>query len=415
MSPTNRPPAAGKLTGSLVFLVIVLLLVGGIILWYYMQEARRRNDQGEQLVADLHELPPGRIDAFNQGGDRRRGFVQDNPSWKDRLEKAEDEWLGRTLDGLEGQAADPAAALAELRRLVLGCEEGSARRFREQVRQALDRAVEAAAGRSAALLDGDAVGALDLARCCLEPFGAEPPAALTEARRRALARCVRGLTGRLEMTTPDDAKAAAAWLKDRQAVERAAGSEVEPLRQAEGRWLDATVAAVLADPEAGATKEPAATFARIAEARSLYADWFAAHPGAERNLAAGEGRFLQAVVDRAVGEAERLRGPMAASVLLHKTAAVCAAPLQRHPGPADRLREARRKAVQAALDAARREARGLIERDRFQAAAAVAERLHKELRDDAEAVGGADALIRFRDECGYLADLARQAGKADPP
>jgi hypothetical protein len=286
-----------------------------------------------------------------------------------------------------------------------------------QVKEAVARAAGSAAEQTAGLLGRDDVQALDLAGRCLAPFledKEDPPTALTEARQRALDHCVKGLTARLQQVPVDDGIAITGWRKDRQAAEKAARSTVEPLRQAEGRWLDETVAAVLKDVEPQAAQQPEQVFARLERTRTTYAELFADHPETVKTLTAGEGRCLQAVVDLAVAEASKQVNPAAASARLRMTATTCARLFERHEGPAKTLREARRAAVNAALQKAGTEARTLFKADRIQAAASLTERLYKDFGPDAEAVGLAGAVIRFRDEWGYLADLARQAGKLDP-
>jgi hypothetical protein len=313
--------------------------------------------------------------------------------------------------------ADPAAVIGGLRQLTSNCQTGSAERFLPQVRQALDRSIGSAAEQSAGLLGKDNVKALDIAVRCLAPFDPDKedqPAALKEARQRALDACVKDLSGRLEKVPVDDGTAMTAWLKERKAVEGAARSVVEPLRQAEERWLAGTVAAVLAEVEPQAAREPEKVFARLQRMRTTHADFFPDHPNTVKALTAGEGRCLQSVVELAVGEARKADTPAAASKRLRATATVCAGPLKTHAGPANTLRQARREAVGAALKKAGVEAHKLIKGERFQAAARLAEGLYNDFRAEAEAVGLAAALIRFRDECGYFADLARQAGRADP-
>jgi hypothetical protein len=79
-----------------------------------------------------------------------------------------------------------------------------------------------------------------------------------------------------------------------------------------------------------------------------------------------------------------------------------------------RLWAVRRQAVRACLDAARREVATLLAKDRFQAIAALGERLGNVLRQEAEAVGSGGDLDQFRQACQTFGDLARQAGRADP-
>jgi hypothetical protein len=80
----------------------------------------------------------------------------------------------------------------------------------------------------------------------------------------------------------------------------------------------------------------------------------------------------------------------------------------------DRLRAVRRQAVRACLEAARHEVAALLARDRFQAIAALGERLGKVMREEAEAVGEAGELEQLRQGCAVLGELARPAGRADP-
>jgi hypothetical protein len=73
------------------------------------------------------------------------------------------------------------------------------------------------------------------------------------------------------------------------------------------------------------------------------------------------------------------------------------------------------KAVRAALDAGRAANQTALRADRFQAAAAAADRLAADLRAAAELAGLAADLATFRESCRFLAELAQKAGKPDPP
>jgi hypothetical protein len=428
MAQVNRPSEGNPMFGCLILALVAGLLIGGGIALNYFQEqakrlaeekaaAQKQETECNRLISELNKLPPGRIDDFNTGGEQRRKFLTDNPSFREQLDSAEDEWLARSLTEL-GKLPDPAAVIGGLRQLRSGCQKGSGERLLPQVRQALDRAVRSGAEQSAGLLGKDNVQALDVAVRCLAPFIDDkegPPEALKEAQREALDRCVKDLSGRLEKVPVDDGTAMVEWLKARQAVEKAARAVVEPLRQAEGRWLDMTIAAVLKEVEPQAAHQPEKVFARVERTRTTYAELFVDHPDTVNALTAGEGRCLQSVVELAVAEARQAGNPAAASARLRRTATVYARLLEAHEGPANTLREARRAAVNAALQQAGTEARTLLKGDRIQAAASLAERLYKDFAPDAEAVGLADSLVRFRDDWGYLADLARQAGKLDPP
>jgi hypothetical protein len=425
-----RPSEGRPVSGSLAVLVILGLAVGLVAFthWAGQREqrlekeraaARKKEAEADRLVSELKDLPPGRMKEFDGGGQRRQEFLRATPAFREQLEKAEDDWMGRTLAGIDREAAgDPAAAIAALRELRSDCQKGGGQRLVPQVERALDRVVRSAAESSAGLLDRDGVQALDLAVRCLEPFvngKEEPPAPLTEARQRALDRCVKDLSARLEKLLAEDGGAVSAWLKDRKAVEAAAHCTVEPLRQAEERWLGRTVAALLAKVEPPAGQDAEKVFARLEQMRTSCAELLRDHPDARRTLTAGEGRCLQAAVDRAVAEAGKQDSPAATIARLRQTATACGGLLGDHEGPASKLREARREAVNDALKKARAEATKLIKADRFQAAAALSEQLCKDLEADAKAVGVADALTRLRDDCGYYADLARQAGRSDPP
>jgi hypothetical protein len=433
MQPPDRPSEGNSMFGSLIFVLVFGLVVGGVCLFneftrrsQQLKEeksaAQRQEADAQAYISELNNLAPGKIDEFNAGSQRRQQFVRDNPSFRDQLESAEDEWMKRTLDrtlaDVEVQlVVDPAATIAELWKLHFDCQLDN-HRLLPQIRQALERAAGSAAKRSADLLDLDNVHALDIARRCLAAFdkaNETPPKTLTEARQRALDRCVSDLSERLHKIAVDDGVALASWLKARQAVEEAAGAAVPPLRQAEGRWLAGIIAAVLKEVEPWAAQQPEKAVARLEQIRTTYANLFADHPDAAKALTAGEDRCLQGVIDRAVAEARKQGNPVAASAQLRRTATVCATLLQGHQGLAQTLQEARREVVNKALKKASAEAYNLIKGDRFQAAASLAEQLSKDFGAEAEAVGLAAALVQLQDECGYYADLARQAGRLDPP
>lgn len=78
-----------------------------------------------------------------------------------------------------------------------------------------------------------------------------------------------------------------------------------------------------------------------------------------------------------------------------------------------RLLKARQDALQAQLVAGKRECKAMVAQERYQEAAAAAERLSAMLESEARAVG-MEKDLAFREGYGFLADLARQAGKAAP-
>jgi hypothetical protein len=67
------------------------------------------------------------------------------------------------------------------------------------------------------------------------------------------------------------------------------------------------------------------------------------------------------------------------------------------------------------LNATRKEVRELIKQDRYQAAAALADRFVRDNEKQAKEVGLLDEMNNFRELCGYAADLARRAGRLDGP
>jgi ElaB/YqjD/DUF883 family membrane-anchored ribosome-binding protein len=69
--------------------------------------------------------------------------------------------------------------------------------------------------------------------------------------------------------------------------------------------------------------------------------------------------------------------------------------------------------LRARLNATRKEVRELIKQDRYQAAAALADRFVRDNEKQAKEVGLLDEMNNFRELCGYVADLARRAGRLD--
>jgi CHASE3 domain sensor protein len=87
-----------------------------------------------------------------------------------------------------------------------------------------------------------------------------------------------------------------------------------------------------------------------------------------------------------------------------------------HDEAQKKLIKARRKAFQASVAAAQREALALVQKDRFQAASAVVQNLKKELASEAKDLGTEreKQLTQVVDSYGFLADLALQAGRREP-
>ena len=128
-----------------------------------------------------------------------------------------------------------------------------------------------------------------------------------------------------------------------------------------------------------------------------------------------EVRWVQRVLDAelAAAEPQVAAAPRDASARLRQLAIA----LSQFGTLADveqRLSEARRRAVHAWLDSARRQGRTLIAADRFQAAADAARQFDVEAGAEAEAVGAAAELAHVRQSYTFLAELARQARKSDP-
>ncbi len=79
-----------------------------------------------------------------------------------------------------------------------------------------------------------------------------------------------------------------------------------------------------------------------------------------------------------------------------------------------KLKVQRMQTFQAGLAATQREALDLLKKGRYQSALAVTEKLKKELANEAKALRQETELAQLVDSYGFLADLARQAGKSDP-
>ena len=79
------------------------------------------------------------------------------------------------------------------------------------------------------------------------------------------------------------------------------------------------------------------------------------------------------------------------------------------------LATARRRAALACLELTRTRVRAAVEEDRFQTAAAEARRVRDQMQEEARALGLTGELRQLVEGCEFLADLARAAGKSDPP
>src|SRR5207302_645133 len=127
-----------------------------------------------------------------------------------------------------------------------------------------------------------------------------------------------------------------------------------------------------------------------------------------------EGRWVARTLDADLaGAGKRIReDPAAASAHLRQLAGEIRQ-LGDFPDAQRRLLDARRQALLGRLDLARQQGRVLVAGDRFQAAAAAAQQLEKEVSEKAREVGTVPEVTQFRAGYDFLAELARQAGKAD--
>jgi hypothetical protein len=172
------------------------------------------------------------------------------------------------------------------------------------------------------------------------------------------------------------------------------------LRAAETAWFERTYRSLAPGDFAAARRLRELTRARedlVEPARTGEAEW--------------AGRTVAAVL----AETSELMAedPGRASTRLQQAARDLAA-FDKYDIPQTNLLTARRQAFRACLEGAQREARTLIEDNRFQALAGVGQRMNQ-FQEEARAVGAAAELAQFMDSCAFVADLARAAEKADPP
>ena len=122
-------------------------------------------------------------------------------------------------------------------------------------------------------------------------------------------------------------------------------------------------------------------------------------------------RTADAGIARAI--ATQATDPGRASTDLRKLAQTLATRRSYHL-VAPRILGARRNALAARLDAAKKECRDLLKQERYQDAAAAAELLVAEFDKEAADVGLLKDLAQVSQAYGFLSDLSRQAGKPRP-
>jgi hypothetical protein len=139
------------------------------------------------------------------------------------------------------------------------------------------------------------------------------------------------------------------------------------------------------------------------------------HPYWSKQINTWEDAWAMRTVTDAVAETDRFvaTDPIRASVRLHQLAEELSS-LSPHDKPQAKLASARRNAFQASLAATQRKALDLARREKYQEADAATRDLDKHLRSEATALGLESELARIVDSYGFLADLAKQAGKSDP-
>jgi hypothetical protein len=137
--------------------------------------------------------------------------------------------------------------------------------------------------------------------------------------------------------------------------------------------------------------------------------------GLAEQVEQAEQDWLKRTVDAAIAQAVVVQAtdPGRASTELRKLASSLAARRSYHL-VANRLLVARRNAVAAGLEAAKKECRDLLKQERFQDAAAAAELLIAGFDKEAAAVGLLKEFTQLSQAYGFLSDLARQAGKPKP-
>jgi hypothetical protein len=342
-------------------------VVGGVWWWLSAAAAEGLRGQADRLVAELDALPAGEAEAFRRGQDQRDRVARALPERADALRDAERRWGERAAE-----RAEKALARAEdwdAFRRGKPDRDFLAERFPDlgpRVRSAEGEwgrsRVEAAAAGLRSLKDGDVEG-LQRARAAARPLLEEFPqhqAPFRDAENEWADRTAAAFVTRIQGVPPGEAAALQAVRRDAEAFTSLFRDREARLAEAAAGWADRTVAAAWVEAEPLVKEDPVKASAPLRQAA--------------RDLEAA-GRFEAA---------------------------------------ADRLRGLRRTVVAEALDGARRRTKELVAGERYQEAADASARLADGLRAEAREAGLEADLLKFRDGCAFLADLARLAGMTDP-
>jgi hypothetical protein len=138
-------------------------------------------------------------------------------------------------------------------------------------------------------------------------------------------------------------------------------------------------------------------------------------PQFQQHIDAAKLAWIERSVQATVAEASPLVkiDPAQASTRLQQTAAALAALGGDYEGQQAQLLPLRKQALQARLEATRKDVKALLANDRIQEAADLARRLDDEAGPEAGMVGLQTDLSQFRESCAFLAELARRAEQPD--
>jgi hypothetical protein len=133
-----------------------------------------------------------------------------------------------------------------------------------------------------------------------------------------------------------------------------------------------------------------------------------------RPIRAWEEAWTVRTITQAVAEAESNteKNPVDASLRLHELAKALSE-LGIQEKAMTRLRTERRQTLRASMATAQRDALALLRQGKYQAAADVCLRLKSQLAPEAKLLDMDAEMLQIVDSYGFLADLARQAGKSD--
>jgi hypothetical protein len=134
----------------------------------------------------------------------------------------------------------------------------------------------------------------------------------------------------------------------------------------------------------------------------------------DRSVRSWEDAWANRTVDAALAQSERSLAaePVRSSTRLHELAGELRS-MGTFKAAQAKLTSARQRAFRAALAGGQRKARELAQQERYPPAAAAAQQLKEQLEAEARALGLERPLEQFSEGYGFLADLARQAGKGD--